>query len=170
MIASAGAIYLAGSALILALDAFFPFDSWASSQIVVPIYLQIDQAIINFVDTSIINVGPQTPNSSAEPALATGNLLVMNGLHNPIAGLLAIRGCPQHDNLYTCHAGDANQDGYAINQEADLLRRNLGNCCYKSSSNSFFLYALVVTTDVGVGGISFHCWRDNVSALAWHIP
>jgi thaumarchaeosortase len=84
-IASAGAIYLAGSALILALDAFFPFDSLGPLQIIVPIYLQIDQAVINFIDTSIINVGPQTPTNSAQPALARGNLLVMNGLHGPFA-------------------------------------------------------------------------------------
>jgi thaumarchaeosortase len=84
-IASAGALYLAGSALILALDAFFPFDSLGPLQIIVPIYLQIDQAVINFIDTSIINVGPQTPNNSAQPALARGNLLVMNGLHGPFA-------------------------------------------------------------------------------------
>ena len=45
-IASAGAIYLGGSALILALDAFFPFDSLGPLQIIVPIYLQIDQAIL----------------------------------------------------------------------------------------------------------------------------
>ena len=172
-IASAGAIYLAGSALILALDAFFPFDSLGPLQIVVPIYLQIDQAIINFVDTSIINVGPQTPNSSAEPALATGNLLVMNGLHGPFAlQVFWPSRCPQHDNLYTCHAGDANQDGYAINQEADLLYSGtLGTVATNLVRIvSLSLYALVVTTDVGVGGISFHCWRDNVSALAWHIP
>jgi thaumarchaeosortase len=84
-IASAGMIYLAGSALILALDAFFPFDSLGPLQIIVPIYLQIDQAVINFIDTYVINVGPQTPNNSAEPALARGNLLVMNGLHGPFA-------------------------------------------------------------------------------------
>lgn len=84
-IASAGAIYLGGSALILALDAFFPFDSLGPLQIIVPIYLQIDQAILNFVDTSIFNVGPESTNSSLQPAMARDNLLVLNGLHGPFA-------------------------------------------------------------------------------------
>ncbi len=84
-IASAGAIYLGGSALILALDAFFPFDSLGPLQIVVPFYLQIDQAILNFVDTSIINIGPESANNPIQPAMARGNLLVLNGLHGPFA-------------------------------------------------------------------------------------
>src|SRR5918912_3451223 len=84
-IASAGTIYLAGSALILALDAFFPFDSLGPLQVIVPTYLQIDQAVVNFIDTYFINVGPQTTTSSIEPAIARDNLLVINGLHGPFA-------------------------------------------------------------------------------------
>jgi thaumarchaeosortase len=76
---------LGGSALILALDAFFPFDSLGPLQIIVPIYLQIDQAILNFLDTSIFNVGPESTNNSLQPAMARGNLLVLNGLHGPFA-------------------------------------------------------------------------------------
>jgi thaumarchaeosortase len=78
-IAPAGAIYLIGSAIILSLDAFFPFDSLGPLQFIVPGYLQIDQALINFINSHIMNLGP------GSPATARGNLLVLNGLHGPFA-------------------------------------------------------------------------------------
>jgi thaumarchaeosortase len=76
-IAPAGAIYLIGSAVILSLDAFFPFDSLGPLQFIVPEYLQIDQALISFIDSHIMNLGPGLP------ATARGNLLLLNGLHGP---------------------------------------------------------------------------------------
>jgi thaumarchaeosortase len=78
-VAPAGAIYLIGSAAILSLDAFFPFDSLGPLQLIVPGYLQIDQAVIRFIDDHVMNLGPGVP------ATATGNLLVLNGLHGPFA-------------------------------------------------------------------------------------
>jgi thaumarchaeosortase len=78
-IAPAGAIYLVGTAVILSLDAFFPFDSLGPLQFIVPEYLQIDQALISFIDSHIMNVGPGLP------ATARGNLLFLNGLHGPFA-------------------------------------------------------------------------------------
>jgi thaumarchaeosortase len=84
-IAPAGAIYLAGSAAILALDAFFPYDTLGPLQFIVPIYLQIDQGIVNFIDNNIVNVGPENPESTSSPARARDNLLILNGLHGPFA-------------------------------------------------------------------------------------
>ena len=55
--ASAGAIYLAGSAIILSLDAFFPYDTLGPLQSIVPLYLQINQYVIGFINNHIINVG-----------------------------------------------------------------------------------------------------------------
>ncbi|HZA07645.1 MAG TPA: thaumarchaeosortase [Nitrososphaeraceae archaeon] len=78
-IASAGVIYLVGSAIILSLDAFFPFDSIGPLQFIVPGYLQIDQDLINFINSHVMNLGP------GSPATARGNLLVLNGLHGPFA-------------------------------------------------------------------------------------
>jgi thaumarchaeosortase len=78
-IAPAAAIYLIGSAVILSLDAFFPFDSLGPLQLIVPGYLQIDQTVIRFIDDHIMNLGPGIP------ATAKGNLLVLNGLHGPFA-------------------------------------------------------------------------------------
>jgi thaumarchaeosortase len=78
-IASAGAIYLAGSAIILSLDAFFPYDTLGPLQYIVPFYLQIDQYMIRFINDHIMNVG------ATIPATANGNLLMLNGLHGPFA-------------------------------------------------------------------------------------
>ena len=78
-IASAGAIYLAGSAIILSLDAFFPYDTLGPLQAIVPFYLQIDQYVIRFINDHIMNVG------STIPVTANGNLLMLNGLHGPFA-------------------------------------------------------------------------------------
>ena len=76
-IAPAGIIYLLGSAVILYLDAFFPYDSLGPLQFIVPVYLKIDEEAIKFIDNNIINIG------SGVPAVAHGNLLLLNGLHGP---------------------------------------------------------------------------------------
>lgn len=80
-IAPAGAIYLAGSAIILLLDAFFPYDTLGPLQYIVPLYLQIDQYVIGFINNHIIIVGA----GERIPAIANGNLLLLNGLHGPFA-------------------------------------------------------------------------------------
>jgi len=82
-IAPAGAIFLAGTAAFLATDAFFPYDTLGPLQFIVPIYLQIDQGVINFIDKSIVNVGPENPDNLSNPVTAKGNLLILNGLYGP---------------------------------------------------------------------------------------
>jgi thaumarchaeosortase len=169
-IASAGMIYLAGSALILALDAFFPFDSLGPLQIIVPIYLQIDQAVINFIDTSVINVGPQTPNNSAEPALARGNLLVMNGLHGPFAL-----------QVFWPSAGVHSMIIYTLVMLALLIKMDMPlprKLIYFAAGTlgtvatnlvrivSLSLYALVVTTDVQEWE-AFHSIAGEIMFLPW---
>jgi thaumarchaeosortase len=169
-IASAGMIYLAGSALILALDAFFPFDSLGPLQIIVPIYLQIDQTVINFIDTSIINVGPQTPNNSAEPALARGNLLVMNGLHGPFAL-----------QVFWPSAGVHSMIIYTLVMLALLIKMDMPfprKLIYFAAGTlgtvatnlvrivSLSLYALVVTTDVQEWE-AFHSIAGEIMFLPW---
>ena len=169
-IASAGAIYLAGSALILALDAFFPFDSLGPLQIIVPIYLQIDQTLINFIDTYVINVGPQTPNSSAEPAIARGNLLVINGLHGPFAL-----------QVFWPSAGVHSMIIYTLVMLALLIKMDLPltrKMIYFAAGTfgtvavnlvrivSLSLYALVVTTDVQEWE-AFHSIAGEIMFLPW---
>jgi thaumarchaeosortase len=169
-IASAGMIYLAGSALILALDAFFPFDSLGPLQIIVPIYLQIDQAVINFIDTYVINVGPQTPNNSAEPALARGNLLVMNGLHGPFALQVFWPSAGVHSMIiYTLV-----MLALLIKMDMPLTRKliyfaagTLGTVATNLVRIvSLSLYALVVTTNVKEWE-AFHSIAGEIMFLPW---
>jgi thaumarchaeosortase len=169
-IASAGAIYLAGSAVILALDAFFPFDSLGPLQIIVPIYLQIDQAIINFIDTFIINVGPQTPINSAQPALARGNLLVINGLHGPFALQVFWPSAGVHSMIiYTLV-----MLALLIKMDMPLTRKliyfaagTLGTVTINLVRIvSLSLYALVVTTNVQEWE-AFHSVAGEIMFLPW---
>ena len=169
-IASAGTIYLAGSALILALDAFFPFDSLGPLQIIVPIYLQIDQTLINFIDTHIINVGPQILNSSAEPAIARGNLLVINGLHGPFALQVFWPSAGVHSIIiYTLV-----MLALLIKMDIPLTRKmiyfvagTLGTVAINLVRIvSLSLYALVVTTDVQEWE-AFHSIAGEVMFLPW---
>jgi thaumarchaeosortase len=76
-IAPAGVVYLAGSAVILSLDSFFPYDSLGPLQMIVPTYLQFDQWILRFIGDHIVYLGSKTP------ATASGNFLVLKGLHGP---------------------------------------------------------------------------------------
>jgi thaumarchaeosortase len=78
-VAPAALAYLAGSAIILSLDAFFPYDSLGPLQMVVPLYLEIDENTINWVDKYWIDLGPRTP------AVAEGNSLVLTGPNGPFA-------------------------------------------------------------------------------------
>ena len=78
-IAPAGMVFLVGTTIILFLDAFFPYDSLGPLQSIVPIYLKIDEAIINFVNHHLIHF------STGIPATSRDNLLVLNGSHGPFA-------------------------------------------------------------------------------------
>lgn len=74
-IAPAGVVYLAATTVILSLDSFFPYDTLGPLQMIVPIYLKIDQSILRFIGSHIAYLGNDTP------ATANGNLLVLRGLH-----------------------------------------------------------------------------------------
>jgi thaumarchaeosortase len=169
-IAPAGVIYLAGSAVILALDAFFPFDSLGPLQFIVPVYLQIDQGVINFIDKSIINVGPEAPDESANPALANGNLLVINGLHGPFAL-----------QVFWPSAGVHSMIIYTLVMLALLLKMNIPltrKLIYFAAGTfgtvainiiriiSLSLYALVVTTNVQQWE-AFHSIAGEIMFLPW---
>jgi thaumarchaeosortase len=78
-IAPAGMVFLVGTTIILFLDAFFPYDSLGPLQSIVPIYLKIDEAIINFVNNHLIHFSTEIPATSRD------NLLVLNGSHGPFA-------------------------------------------------------------------------------------
>ena len=169
-IAPAGVVYLAGSAVILALDAFFPFDSLGPLQVIVPIYLQIDQGIIDFIDKSIINIGPQVTGEIAKPAVAQGNLLVLNGLHGPFAL-----------QVFWPSAGVHSMIIYSLVMLTLLLKMNIPlsrKLIYFAAGTigtisvnivritSLSLYALVVTTNVREWE-AFHSVAGEIMFLPW---
>jgi len=169
-IACAGAIYLGGSALILALDAFFPFDSLGPLQIVVPFYLQIDEAVLNFIDSFVINIGPGAATSVVEPALAKGNLLVMNGLHGPFALQVFWPSAGVHSIIiYTLV-----MLALLVKMEIPLRRKLIyfaAGTFGTIATNlvriiSLSLYALVVTTDIRQWE-AFHSVAGEIMFLPW---
>lgn len=70
-ISPAGPIYSAGTAIILSLDAFFPYDSLGPLQYVVPYLVRLDVFLIN-----VFHFGQAT---------ASGNIMFLNGDHGPFA-------------------------------------------------------------------------------------
>lgn len=70
-VAPAGPIFLCGSAIILSLDAFFPYDTLGPLQYVVPYLVKANVAIINFFDLGT--------------AIARNNLMFLKGEHGSMA-------------------------------------------------------------------------------------
>jgi thaumarchaeosortase len=163
-IASAGAIYLAGSALILSLDAFFPYDSLGPLQIIVPTYLQIDQWVIRLIDNHIMSLGPGVP------ATAQGDLLVLNGLH----GHFALK-------VFWPSAGVHSMIIYSLVMLAFLLKMDIPirrklvyfglGVIGTASVNviriiSLSLFALIITTNVAEWE-TFHSLAGEIMFLPW---
>jgi thaumarchaeosortase len=163
-IASAGAIYLAGSAIILSLDAFFPYDTLGPLQTIVPFYLQIDQYVIRFINDDIMNVGSTTP------VTANGNLLMLNGLHGPFAL-----------KVFWPSAGVQSIIIYSLVMLAFLLKMDIPvrrklvyfgfGIIGTASVNviriiSLSLFALLITTDVKQWE-AFHSLAGEIMFLPW---
>jgi len=169
-IAPAGAIYLAGSAVILALDAFFPFDSLGPLQVIVPVYLQIDQAVINFIDDYVVNVGPENPASPANPATARDNFLILNGLHGPFALKVFWPSAGVHSMIIFTLVMLA----FLLKMDLPLKRKliyfvigTFGTVAVNVIRiTSLSLYALVVTTNVSEWE-AFHSVAGEIMFLPW---
>ncbi|HXG07118.1 MAG TPA: thaumarchaeosortase [Nitrososphaera sp.] len=170
-IAPAGAIYLAGSAVILALDAFFPFDTLGPLQVIVPVYLIIDAGVINFIDDYVINVGPENPANPADPAIIrNSNFLILNGLHGPFALRVFWPSAGVHSMIiYTLV-----MLAFLLKMEIPLRRKmvyfaigtfgTVGVNIIRITSLS--LYALVVTTNVSEWE-AFHSVAGEIMFLPW---
>ncbi len=169
-IAPAGAIYLIGSAVILSLDAFFPFDTLGPLQVIVPVYLQIDQAVINFIDHNIINIGPPSPLSNADPAIARGNMLILNGLHGPFVLQVFWPSAGVHSMIIYSLVMLA----FLLKMEIPLKRKliyfAIGTFGTASVNvvriTSLSMYALVVTTNVHEWE-AFHSVAGEIMFLPW---
>jgi thaumarchaeosortase len=70
-IAPAGPIFLCGTAVILSLDAFFPYDTLGPLQYVVPYLVQANVSIINGLDLGL--------------AIAKNNIMFLRGEHGSMA-------------------------------------------------------------------------------------
>ncbi len=163
-LASAGAIYLAGSALILFLDAFFPYDSLGLLQFIVPSYLQADQLVIQYIQHNILHLG------SGIPAAAHGNLLVLNGLR----GHFALK-------VFWPSAGVQSMIIYSLVMLAFLLKMNIpegrkaiyfgvgviGTALINLVRIiSLSLFALLITTNVAQWE-TFHSVAGEIMFLPW---
>ncbi|MDI1495254.1 MAG: putative membrane protein [Cenarchaeum symbiont of Oopsacas minuta] len=70
-IAPAGPIFLCGSAIILSLDAFFPYDSLGPLQYFVPYLVELNVWLVDLFDLGVAN--------------ASGNMMFLKGDHGPFA-------------------------------------------------------------------------------------
>jgi thaumarchaeosortase len=163
-IAPAGAIYLAGSAIILSLDAFFPFDSLGPLQIIVPVYLQVDQFIVRFIDTFVMEIG------KGAVATAHDNLLVLSGLHGPFALKVFWPSAGVHSMIiYTLV-----MLAFLLKMEIPIRRKlvyfvvgTFGTVTVNIIRiTSLTIYALVVTTNVGEWE-AFHSVAGEIMFLPW---
>lgn len=163
-IAPAGAIYLVGSAAILSLDAFFPYDTLGPLQFIVPIYLQIDQGVIRFIDQNVMDIG------KGAVATAKGNLLVLNGLQGPFALQVFWPSAGVHSMIiYTLV-----MLAFLLKMEIPLRRKlvyfaigTFGTATINVIRIiSLSLYALVVTTNVREWE-AFHSVAGEMMFLPW---
>ncbi len=169
-IAPAGAIYLVGSAVILSLDAFFPFDTLGPLQVIVPVYLQIDQGVVNFIDHNILNIGPLNPAGPVDPAIARDNMLILNGLHGPFVLQVFWPSAGVHSMIiYTLV-----MLAFLLKMEIPLKRKliyfAIGTFGTASVNVvriiSLSLYALIVTTNVHEWE-AFHSVAGEIMFLPW---
>jgi thaumarchaeosortase len=169
-LAPAGAIYLIGTAVILSLDAFFPYDTLGPLQFIVPIYLQIDNAIIHFIDQYITNIGPADPNSPGSPSSTSGNVLILNGLHGPFALQVFWPSAGVHSMIIYTLVMLALLLKMDIPRSRKLVYFAIGTFGTAAVNvvriTSLSLYALIVTTNVGQWE-AFHSVAGEIMFLPW---
>jgi len=155
-IAPAGPIFLGGSAIILSLDAFFPYDTLGPLQYVVPYLVNANVWIINALDIGV--------------ASARDNLMFLQGDHGPFAL-----------QVFWPSAGVHSVIIYSLVMMAFLLKMNIPR---KRKSVYFILgitgtiginmirifslsvYALKVTTNVAKWE-EFHSIAGEIMFLPW---
>lgn len=155
-ISPAGPIYSAGTAIILSLDAFFPYDSLGPLQYVVPYLVKLDVFLIN-----VFNLGT---------ASAHGNMMFLSGDHGPFAL-----------QVFWPSAGVHSMIIYSLVMMAFLLKMNIPRnrkACYFALGVigtigvnvirilSLSLFVLKVSTDVNQFQ-SFHGIAGEIMFLPW---
>jgi thaumarchaeosortase len=120
-ISPAGPIYAAGTAIILSLDAFFPYDSLGPLQYVVPYLVQLDVFLINVFHLGI--------------ASAHGNIMFLSGDHGPFALQVFWPSAGVHSIII-----------YSLVMMAFLLKMNIP----RNRKTAYFAFGVIGTIGVNV--------------------
>ena len=120
-IAPAGPIFLGGSAIILSLDTFFPYDTLGPLQYVVPYLIQVDAWFINTLGLGV--------------AHARDNLMFLQGDHGPFALQVFWPSAGVHSIII-----------YSLVMMAFLLKMNI----QKNRKISYFVLGIIGTIGVNM--------------------
>jgi len=140
-IAPAGPIFLGGSAIILALDAFFPYDSLGPLQFFVPHLVQLNVFLIGLFDIGI--------------ATARDNLMFLQGDHGPFALQVFWPSAGVHSIII-----------YSLVMMAFLLKMNIP----RKRKAVYFILGILGTIGVNViriFALSYYALKVTTDAAKW---
>lgn len=140
-IAPAGPIFLGGSAIILSLDAFFPYDSLGPLQYIVPHLVQLNVFLVNLFDLGI--------------ATARDNLMYLRGDHGPFALQVFWPSAGVHSIII-----------YSLVMGAFLLKMNIA----RNRKAIYFGLGILGTIGVNViriFALSFYALKVTTNAEKW---
>ncbi|HET6517934.1 MAG TPA: thaumarchaeosortase [Nitrosopumilaceae archaeon] len=140
-IAPAGPIFLGGSAIILSLDAFFPYDSLGPLQYIVPYLVQLNVFLVNLFDLGI--------------ATARDNLMYLRGDHGPFALQVFWPSAGVHSIII-----------YSLVMGAFLLKMNIA----RNRKAIYFGLGILGTVGVNViriFALSFYALKVTTNAEKW---
>jgi len=140
-IAPAGPIFLTGSAIILSLDAFFPYDTLGPLQYIVPYLVQTNAWIITALDLGV--------------ATARDNVLFLRGDHGPMAL-----------QVYWPSAGVHSVIIYSLVMMAFLLKMNIP----RNRKAVYFVIGILGTIGVNlirVFSLSVYALKVTTNAQQW---
>jgi len=140
-IAPAGPIFLGGSAIILALDAFFPYDSLGPLQFFVPYLVQLNVFLIGLFDIGI--------------ATARDNLMFLQGDHGPFALQVFWPSAGVHSIII-----------YSLVMMAFLLKMNIP----RKRKAVYFILGILGTIGVNViriFALSYYALKVTTDAAKW---
>ena len=140
-IAPAGPIFLAGSAIILSLDAFFPYDSLGPLQYFVPYLVNINVFLVTLFDLGI--------------ATARDNLMFLRGDHGPFALQVFWPSAGVHSIII-----------YSLVMMAFLLKMNIPRG-RKLVWFSLGIFGTIVVNVIRIFALSWYALKVTTNAEKW---
>lgn len=140
-IAPAGPIFLGGSAIILSLDAFFPYDTLGPLQYIVPYLVQLNVWFITILDLGI--------------ATARDNLMFLRGEHGPFAL-----------QVFWPSAGVHSVIIYSLVMMAFLLKMNIPRkrkACYFALG----IFGTIIVNVIRIFALSVYALKVTTNAQQW---